>query len=105
LIAGQPRAVNEPHEYSQVHFALMTSIDRPRPGPLPTPLVVKNGSVARLNVSSSIPVPLSRTDKANISAGFQDPLICLQGYKDVLIDDDMRVLALRRATLLGADEF
>lgn len=73
--------------------------------PLPTPLVVKNGSVARLNVSSSIPVPLSRTDKANISAGFQDPLICLQGYKDVLIDDDMRVLALRRATLLGADEF
>ena len=38
--------------------------------------------------------PMHRTYGGN-------PLICLQGYKDVLIDDDMRVLALRRATLLA----
>jgi len=30
-----------------------------------------------------------------------NPLICLQGYKDVLSDDDMQVLALRRATCLA----
>jgi hypothetical protein len=34
---------------------------RPRPVPLPTSLVVKKGSTARVMVSGVMPVPLSRT--------------------------------------------
>ncbi len=37
------------------------TIDRPSPVPLPCPLVVKNGSVARFKVASSMPVPESAT--------------------------------------------
>ena len=38
-------------------------IERPRPVPLPTPLVVEKGSVARLSVRSSMPSLLSSTDR------------------------------------------
>ena len=36
-------------------------IDRPSPVPLPTPLVEKKGSIARFNVVSSMPQPVSAT--------------------------------------------
>ncbi|MNP53948.1 hypothetical protein D3C76_1484680 [compost metagenome] len=35
------------------------TIDNPRPVPLPTPLVVKNGSIAEPSVASSMPSPVS----------------------------------------------
>ena len=38
------------------------TIDSPSPVPLPTPLVVKNGSAARFSVCSSIPTPVSDTE-------------------------------------------
>ncbi len=38
------------------------TMERPRPVPFPGPLVVKNGSVARLTVASSIPSPVSETE-------------------------------------------
>ena len=37
--------------------------------PLPTPLVVKNGSVARFSVASSMPMPVSRDGDADVVAG------------------------------------
>lgn len=37
--------------------------DRPRPVPLPTPLVVKNGALARASVASSMPSPVSVTER------------------------------------------
>ena len=39
-----------------------STMDRPKPVPLPTPLVVKNGSVTRANVASSMPCPVSLTE-------------------------------------------
>jgi hypothetical protein len=38
-------------------------MERPSPVPSPTPLVVKNGSVARFSVASSMPVPVSLTER------------------------------------------
>ena len=38
-------------------------MERPSPVPFPTPLVVKKGSVARLSVRSSMPSPLSCTER------------------------------------------
>jgi len=43
------------------------TIDRPNPVPLPTSLVVKNGSKARSKTSGLIPVPVSRTDTSTQS--------------------------------------
>ncbi|MOA54474.1 hypothetical protein D3C78_1780930 [compost metagenome] len=39
------------------------TIDSPSPVPLPTPLVVKNGSIAEASVTSSIPSPVSVTSR------------------------------------------
>ena len=37
------------------------TIERPSPVPLPTPLVVKNGSMAFARVASLMPMPVSAT--------------------------------------------
>src|SRR5688500_19790047 len=43
------------------------TVDRPRPVPLPGPLVVKNGSNTRACVAASMPVPVYST--ASITCG------------------------------------
>ena len=42
---------------------------RPRPVPLPTSLVVKNGSKARRRMSGGMPEPVSLTDSMAYSPG------------------------------------
>src|SRR6185312_7206115 len=47
--------------YPPLCLMIPYTVDRPSPLPLPTGLVVKNGSNARARVVSSMPAPLSRT--------------------------------------------
>ena len=42
---------------------------RPRPEPLPSSLVVKNGSAARDSIRTSMPQPVSRTDSTTERVG------------------------------------
>src|SRR5690606_36349494 len=42
-------------------LTMLYEIDRPRPNPLPTPLVEKNGSKIRSAIAAGMPAPRSRT--------------------------------------------
>ena len=61
-------------------------MDRPKPVPLPTPLVEKKGSTALASVSASIPSPVSLTEStANRPAGTpscSSPTTCLGSQLD-----------------------
>jgi len=45
------------------------TVERPSPVPLPSPLVVKNGSQMRASTSGGMPVPVSRTSTVRKAPG------------------------------------
>ena len=45
--------------YPPLCFTIPYTVERPRPVPCPSPLVVKNGSKTRFTVSASMPFPVS----------------------------------------------
>ena len=66
---GRLRSARRPCDWA----ASPCTIERPSPVPLPTPLVVKNGSCARARTASSMPVPVSATDRHSIVPASSGP--------------------------------
>src|SRR5207249_8964923 len=67
------------------------TVDSPRPVPFPAGLVVKKGSNMCVRVSSSIPTPVSPTERQTCSPARTDPHVCLSvGDTGVGMDEETR---------------